>query len=196
MKKKITITIDRDYLIYDIMNKTNLLGKARKGLEGYTPELVAKLIASEDDDDMDQINRSVKSASALLMMHLAEYMTGSAGSADNRMSDDEGDIVYVLYMPSNFNEAVVQTITDSCHKYMVDKCCFDWYSLKSSADAVAYTKEMEADVVVLREAISQRTRPSRPCGHRDMPEDPEDPEESDDTPENPDETPEAEIQVH
>ena len=168
MKQRIKISINSDHQIYDILNKTWLVGKSREATGEFTPELISSLKASEDDDELNQIKRSCMDATASLKGLLSEYMSEERTEADNKLSF--GDTTLTLMMPSNYNTAVTETIAQICHKYISAKVCYDWYILNKPNEAAPYKAETEDAYAELRQAVSKRKRPTPPAGFMDYPE--------------------------
>lgn len=181
MKKRITIKINDGHQIYDILNKTYLVGRSREGMTGYSPELISSIKASEDDEDLNQIKRSCMDAVATLKTYLAEYIEEGTTEASNVLSF--GETVLVLLMPSNYNEAATDAIAQLCHKFITNKVCFEWFTLTNPSEIKVYADGYEAAYAELRQAVSKRKRPVPPSGHKDIPNsDPEpepDPEDGD-----------------
>ncbi len=61
-KKTITITLYMSELIYDVQNKTYLTGRSRS--TGKNHEEVAHMQANDDDENANQIARSIGNAFA------------------------------------------------------------------------------------------------------------------------------------
>lgn len=157
MKQKIEITLNDNQQLYDILNKTYLVGRSREGLEGYSPELISAIKASEDDEDLNQIRRSCMNAISTLKNFLAEYISDGSNEADNKL--DFGAEKLTLYMPSNFNTAVTGPIATMCHKFVTGTVCYDWFLLTNPKEAEIYKAMSLEALTELRQAISKRKRP-------------------------------------
>lgn len=167
MKQKIEITLNDDHQLYDILNKTYLMGRSREGLEGYSPELISAIKASEDDEDLNQIKRSCMNAVSTLKSYLAEYIKDGTDEADNVL--EYGEVKLTLYMPSNFNTAVTASIAAMCHKYVTGMACYDWFVLTNPKEAETYKSMSVEAYTELRQTISKRKRPVPPRGFGDYP---------------------------
>lgn len=77
MKKDITIRLNVNELIYDVQNKTHITGKSRENGQNY--ELVANMKANDDDEDIDQLTRSIQSHLGTLRVKLGEYTNEIVG---------------------------------------------------------------------------------------------------------------------
>lgn len=167
MKQKIEITLNDDHQLYDILNKTYLMGRSREGLEGYSPELISAIKASEDDEDLNQIKRSCTDAVSTLKSYLSEYIKDGTRESDNVLSF--GEVKLTLYMPSNYNTAATDSIAALCHKFVTAKACCDWFLLTNPKEAETYKATSIEAYNELRQTISKRKRPVPPQGHTDYP---------------------------
>lgn len=168
MKQRITIRINSDQQIYDMLNKTWLTGRSREATGELTPELISSMIASEDDADLNQIKRTYMEATATLKSMLSEYLEEDKAEADNKLSWADKELT--LLMPSNFNTAVTETIAETCHKYITARVCYDWYMLKKTDEAAPYKADADTALAELRQAVCKRKRPTPPATYMDYPE--------------------------
>lgn len=168
MKQRIKITINSDHQIYDILNKTYLIGRSREGMANYSPELISSIKASEDDEDLNQIKRSCMDAVSMLKQYIAEYLEEDRTSADNILN--WGTTTFTLLMPSNYNTSATDAIAQLCHKYISNKVCYEWFVIANPTDAAPYNAECDKAIVALRQAVSKRKRPVPPSGFMDYPE--------------------------
>lgn len=158
-KKTITITEHISELIYDIQNKTYLTGKSRS--DGNNHEAVANMQANDDDEDANQIMRSIGNAFSILKTKLADFIEDNGTTANNTLISGEGKLTLVVLMPSNFNQAVNDTIASAVHQYLVNTAVGDWFAITNKNDAGDYIKEAEINLGTIREAINKRVRPVR-----------------------------------
>lgn len=160
-KKTETITLYLSELLYDVRNKVYLTGKSRKNGENH--ETVANIQASEDEEDENQILRSIQSATGELRNVMSEYLTETTAKDDNIWLDKtkNASITFTLNMPSNYNQATVKTITSAAHDYAVNKAASDWLLITDKNDAQDYLAKANANASVIREALSKRVCPSR-----------------------------------
>lgn len=158
-KKTITITEHISELIYDIQNKTYLTGKSRA--DGNNHEAVANMQANDDEENANQILRSIDNAFSTLKTKLADFIEEKGTSANNTLISGEGKLVLTILMPSNFNQAVNDTIAAAIHQYLVNTAVGDWFAITNKNDAADYIKESEINLVTIREAVNKRVRPVR-----------------------------------
>lgn len=158
-KKTLTITIYTTELIYDVQNKAYLTGRSRR--TGDNHELVSSMQASDDEEDKNQIVRSLSNAFGTLKTKLAEYIDDGGTTADNTLPD-ASNLTVVLLMPSNYNEGTHQAIAAAIHQYLVNTATADWLRITDKADANDYATLADANLQELREAINKRVRPTRP----------------------------------
>ena len=89
-KKKVTATIDIKELLYDIMNETYLRGRTIQNGENHKE--VASMYASEDDENLDKLLRSIKKGFAEVKTELAEYLDEDGTTTDNSRYDGKSDL--------------------------------------------------------------------------------------------------------
>lgn len=100
-KKTLTITEYMSELIYDIQNKTYLTGRSRQ--TGSNHEEVANMQANDDDENANQIFRSIGNAFAELKTKLSEYLVEDGTTSNNALINTESNLTITLQMPSNYN---------------------------------------------------------------------------------------------
>lgn len=164
MRKTIKITLALKELIYDVQNKTYLTARSRKS--GDNDEQVANMMASDDEENANQVLRSIQNAIGVLKTKLSEYMaeyttadTNALDGANTTTVDTDKTINITLDMPVNFNTAVVTAITAACHAYIVDMSVAEWFVITDKADAKEYADMAAADLQNIREAVNKRSRP-------------------------------------
>ena len=83
-----TATIDIKELLYDIMNETYLRGRTIQNGENHKE--VASMYASEDDENLDKLLRSIKKGFAEVKTELAEYLDedGTRRRSHSRLSEE------------------------------------------------------------------------------------------------------------
>lgn len=165
MKKTITITLSLEQLKYDVYTKTYLTGRSRKN--DNNDELVAAMQADDTQADTDQLTRSMENAFMQLKEVVAEYLepvTGDSATADDTLiTDGQSSLVITLKVPGNFNMAVVPTLKQEMHQYVVNMTTGDWMNITDKADAKEYYEDAAANAVTITHVMSERVRPSRPA---------------------------------
>jgi hypothetical protein len=159
-KKKVTATIDIKELLYDIMNETYLRGRTIQNGENHKE--VASMYASEDDENLDKLLRSIKKGFAEVKTELAEYLDEDGTTTDNSRYDGESDLELNLTMPSNFNEAATTGVGEAIHDYLKNTAIAEWYMVTNKADAEQYVALAQKSLVSIQQAVSKRSRPKRP----------------------------------
>lgn len=157
--KPITISLDVAELVYDIQNKTYLTGKSRR--DGANHEQVANMQANDDDENANQILRSVAIAFATLKTKLAEYLEIKESGASNEPMTGDDTLELNLKMPSNYNTSTVKTLAEAAHQYVVAMAIADWFTITDKADAADYIKTAATSLAILSEAAHKRVRPKR-----------------------------------
>lgn len=158
-KKVITITEYMSELVYDIQNKTYLTGRSRQTGENH--EEVANMQANDDDENSNQIIRSIGNAFANLKTKLSEYLVEEGTTSNNALISGEKNLVLTLQMPGNFNQATNDTISTGVHQYIVNSAIGDWFTITNKNDAADYVTLAAANLQEIREAINKRIRPKR-----------------------------------
>ena len=159
MKKSITITLKISEIVYDIQNKTYLTG--RSAANGTNHAHVANMQANDDDENADQILRSITMAYGQLTNRLAEYITGSQLSGDNALLTTDSDLPIALEMPSNFNSNVTKTIAEAAHQFIVATAVADWFAITAKGETADYKSVADTSIAVIEEALCKRLRPLR-----------------------------------
>lgn len=158
-KKTLTITEYMSELIYDIQNKTYLTGRSRQ--TGSNHEEVANMQANDDDENANQIFRSIGNAFAELKTKLSEYLVEDGTTSNNALINTESNITITLQMPSNYNQTTRDTISTAIHQYIVNSSIGDWFTITNKNDAADYVTLATANLEQIREAINKRVRPTR-----------------------------------
>lgn len=158
-KKTLTVTLYLSELLYDVQNKTYLTGRSRQ--TGNNHEEVAHMQANEDEENENQILRSLGNAFANLKTKLSEYIEESGTTATNKLLSKNGTIQLALVMPCNFNQATSETISAALHQYLVNTAIGDWFTITNKNDATDYVTLAAANLEELREAVNKRVRPTR-----------------------------------
>lgn len=158
-QKTISITLYMSELIYDVQNKTYLTGRSRN--TGDNHEQVANMQANEDEENQNQIVRSIGNAYANLKTKLSEYIEDSGSTANNILLSASDNLQINLVMPSNFNPATNDTIGAALHQYIVNSAIGEWFTITNKADAADYLTLAAANLAEIREAINKRVRPTR-----------------------------------
>ena len=158
-KKVIAITLYMSELIYDVQNKTYLTGRSRQ--TGTNHEEVANMQANDDDENANQIMRSIGNAFANLKTKLSEYINENGTSTNDKQISSTGNLTVSLNMPPNYNNASNDTISTALHQYLVNCAIGDWFTITNKNDASDYITLAAANLEQLREALNKRMRPTR-----------------------------------
>lgn len=158
-KKNISITLYMSELIYDVQNKTYLTGRSRSN--GTNHEEVANMQANDDDENANQIVRSIGNAFANLKTKLSEFIVETGTTANNKLLTTTSNLTLALVMPSNFNQATNDTISSALHQYLVNSAIGDWFTITDKNDAGDYVTLAAANLDQIREAVNKRNRPTR-----------------------------------
>lgn len=161
-KKPVTVTIKASWLLYDIKNETYLRGRTIQNKDNHKE--VASMYASEDEENLEKILRSIKKALAEVKSELSEYLDEDGTEVDNSHLDWTQNLVLNLKMPSNFNEAATAGIGEAVHDYLKNSAVAEWYLVTNKADAEDYFALAQKSMSSIQQAVSKRSRPNRPIG--------------------------------
>lgn len=156
---QLTITIDIKELIYDIQNKTYLTGRSRSDGKNYRQ--VALMQANNDDENYNQIMRSIGNAFARVKNELAEVMSTKTVNSNNQLDLGDDTKTLSLVMPSNFNSAATEAITAAIHQYIVNSATSEWFMITNKTDTEDYSRLSLDSLELLRESLCKRSRPTR-----------------------------------
>lgn len=159
-RSNVTITLYTSELIYEVQNKTYLTGRSRHN--GNNHEEVANMQANDDDENLNQLLRSIQNAFSTLKTKLSEYIVSNASAGDNEMiSDEQEELRLTLTMPTNYNHATVETISAAVHQYVVNIAIGDWFTITNKNDASDYLTLAASNLELVRESLNKRVRPTR-----------------------------------
>ena len=160
-KKNLNVTLHMSELIYDVQNKTFLTGRSRS--DGSNMEYVSHMQANSDEENENQIIRSIGNAFSTLKNRLSEYVVASSSSSSvsNALISASSNLVLSLAMPSNYNQATAETIAAAVHQYLVNIALSDWFTITSKTDAADYAALSQVNLNEIRDAINKRVRPER-----------------------------------
>lgn len=155
----LTITIDVPELVYDIQNKTYLTGRSRGDGKNYRQ--VALMQANNDDENLNQIMRSIGNAVAKVKAELSEVLRGEVAEGSNTLDTEIKTIVLTLHMPDNFNAAASDSIIAAIHQFIVAYVTSEWFMITNKGDTEDHKRVSETSLEMLRESLCKRKRPSR-----------------------------------
>lgn len=153
------LTLDIQELVYDIQNKTYLTGRSRGDGKNYRQ--VALMQANNDDENLNQIMRSIGNALAKVKSELSESLRSSAKEANNTLNVDVKSIPLTLIMPDNFNNSAVDSIISAIHQFIVAYVTSEWFMITNKTDSDDYNHLAETSLEMLRESLCKRSKPSR-----------------------------------
>lgn len=164
-KKTVTVTQQVKELVYDIQNKSYLTGQAREADGGTNYEAASNMQASNDDENSYQIRRSLATAFAALKSLLGQYLVENATTSDNLINsaiDNDGALILAFELPSNYNNASVDSLGNGIHSYLVDMALSDWFAITNKNDAADYIAHAQVSLENVKRALYKRSRPERP----------------------------------
>lgn len=155
-KKNITITLSRSELLYDIKDKTHLVGRgkddARKGYH---------VTATDDEHRLALIRRSMGTAFGDLRAAVSEFAPIGGTVSSNGLAPAEGDVMLTLQLPTNYNDGVTDGLTAAMHRYIINRALGEWFAVTDTTGADAWMKAAANDLLEVRRLVLTRKRPSR-----------------------------------
>lgn len=158
-KKTLTVTLHMSELIYNVLNTTFLTGRSRNN--GNNHEEAANMQANEDEENLNQIVRSIGNAFSTLKTKLSEYISSDGTSASNVLIDESANLSLTLLMPANYKQSTSESIASAAHQYLVNIAIGDWFTITNKDDAAYYMSLAASNLQEIREAINKRVRPQR-----------------------------------
>lgn len=155
----IFLDLDLNEIVYDIQNKTYLTGKSRH--DGSNHEKVAHMQANDDEENANQILRSVTMAFSTLKTKLGEYLDLTGTTANNEPVSMDKGLRLALRMPSNYNRSTIDTLASAAHQYIVSMAVADWFTITNKSDAADYKTLATVSLEIITESASKRSRPVR-----------------------------------
>lgn len=157
-KKKIDITIVMSELLYDVENTTSLTGLSRRA--GGNFEQVAGMQVNSDEENLNQILRSIKKAMSDMKVELGEWIDVTKKTANNVLQPNT-DIKVSLNLPSNYDEASNDAVAENIHEYLASTAIAEWFLITNKQDAKEYFDYAASSIVNIRRAVNSRERPKR-----------------------------------
>ncbi|KGL53024.1 hypothetical protein HQ29_02625 [Porphyromonas canoris] len=158
-RKNLTITLHISEMIYDIQNKTFLTGRSKR--DDGNHDKAAYMQANNDEEELNQILRSIGDHYNKLRSILSEYIEDSSSTASNNLISSSSNITLALSMPENYNSASANTIATEAHQYIVNKSIADWFDITNREGSATYLAKSQENVYNLIRSIHQRKRPVR-----------------------------------
>lgn len=156
---QVSIKIDINELVYDIQNKTYLTGRSRADGKNYRQ--VALMQANNDDENLNQIMRSIGNAYSRVQSELSEVLDVEVVESNNTLSLNLNTRELTLLMPNNFNTAATNSISSAIHQYIVAAATAEWFMITNKADSSDYDRLTQTSLELLRESLCKRIRPTR-----------------------------------
>ena len=161
-----TISLNIDEILYDIRNKAFLTGRSREAETSKTFEAASNIQASEDEEDLNQMLRSISTHYGTIKVVLAEYLNLTVHSSSNELITTNTRLDLSLSMPSNFNLSAIEGISAHCHQYIVAMSLADWFTIADKADVKEYLDAAASHLDGLKRAVCKRVRPTRPTAEK------------------------------
>lgn len=151
-------------LLFDIQNKTYIIGQSKLSDSSKTAETVYNIQQSDDIDDNYQVKRSLTSAYSTLLSALSEYLSTNNTMTDNIIKPEiekYSTLVINLSLPDNFDNTSLDSLNDSIHDYLVAKSIGDWFTMTNKEDAEVYLAQSAVYLTKILNAVFKRKRPEK-----------------------------------
>ena len=165
-KQVVTVMVDVKTVLYDVRNKAYITGNSRMASGSANYEAGSKMQASEDNEETDQLNRSLTTYFTGLKSKLGEYLDEETTTTNNLVSElieGEGVLMLAFRLPTNYNNASADALGAGIHAYLVDLVLADWFNITNPADAANYTQHAAVMLEDVKAALYKRSRPTRPA---------------------------------
>ena len=157
MKNTIYIDIHLSEVIYEVKQTTHIKNVTIDNEESFKTASNVQV-----DSETDQLTyRCVGNAYAELKSRLSEYVNEQGTTANNKLFDEDSNVSVVLYVPTNFNLAVKDSIAASMHQFMVATSIREWYTITSKEDAKDYRLTGDEAIKLIIANINKRLRLTR-----------------------------------
>lgn len=158
--KKITITLKKEEILYDVENTTYLIGNSRSTGDNF--EQVSNIQNSGEGEDRNFILRSVENAFDEVKRNLSRYIDETKVAANNALMVETGDFVLSLNVVDMFNEASTDSLKSAAHGYIVSSALMDWFANVKPDEMVIYqNRKSEANISMLS-SLYRKKAPARP----------------------------------
>ncbi len=167
MEKKQIVIVHQDVatILYDVRNKAYITGNSRMASGAANYEAGSKMQASEDNEEDDQLKRSLNTYFTGLKSKLGEYIDEETTTTNNLIAElieEEGILTLAFRLPTNYNNASVDAMGAGIHAYLVDMVLADWFTITNPQDAKSYTDHAKVQLDDVKAALYKRSRPKRP----------------------------------
>lgn len=157
MKNTIYIDIHLSEVIYEVKQTTHIKNVTVDNEDSFKTASNLQV-----DSETDQLTyRCVGNAYAELKSRLSEYVNEQGTTANNKLFDENSNVSVVLYVPTNFNLAVKDSIAASMHQFMVATSIREWYTITSKDDAKDYRLTGDEAIKLIIANINKRLRQTR-----------------------------------
>lgn len=76
--------------------------------------------------------------------------------------DNNGQLILVFKLPSNYNNASADSLGSGIHSYLVDTALAEWFTITNKPDAESYIAHSSVSLEIVKRALYKRSRPTRP----------------------------------
>lgn len=169
MKNLLKIQLNGNDLLYDVQVKTYLVAQ---GATSDSPETRSAIQVDDTETSDAQIRRSLDVAYAALCRSIPEYLMpgdydvagGGCIVVDGGTCSGDcgcnGDYIFSLHMPENFNRNMLSTAASAAHTYMVHSAVAEWFLLTRRQEAEVHASIANGAFKEFRTSLDERSRPT------------------------------------
>lgn len=158
-KREVTIALKPQEMLYEIQNKTYLVGRGKDDVkrQAYSQE-------TDDSESLNHAKRCLDHALSRVKKVIGEFSSVGAVVADDVLMGEDGlsrTVTLVLMLPTNYNDAATEDLAQSMHRYVVMTAVSEWFNDVSPEDAKRYAAAAADSLAAVKRALLERKRPER-----------------------------------
>lgn len=155
----VTITLDRDEIMGDVMNVAHVTGR-RISAPG-NEEKASDIQTPEEGVDKYIVARAMALGLSNIREKCSRYLTSGRLSDDNRLEDVTGDYVLVLDMPERWNFGTTTQLTNLMNAHVADFCIYSIFEKTNPEEAANYLTKATNELEKIKRILELRTEPVR-----------------------------------
>mgnify|MGYP007046420800 CR=1 FL=1 len=161
-RTKITVTLKKKELLYDIDNIAYITGDIL-GDADTTPKYRSDIQSTREPWGKSIIIRALDRAFYHLRAKLTAY-TKSDTREDMDVTDDPKDLenyVLTLYVPQEVSESNIDGVACAAHNYLVYSALCDWFEKLKKDERDLYLFKLKEEMDLIKHYLTLRTKPMR-----------------------------------
>lgn len=161
-RTKITVTLKKKELLYDIDNIAYITGDIL-GDADTTPKYRSDVQATREAWGRNMIERSLDRAFYHLIARLTAY-TKSDVDEEKSITDEpvnKEEYVLHLYVPEEVSEENIAGVACAAHNYLVYSALCDWFEKLKKDERDLYLFKLKEEMDMIKHYLTLRTKPMR-----------------------------------